>query len=532
MKAHLLYEKRDVDLQRELPWQAEALEQDLGLGTILNVMAAADPFLREVAGRTLLNGLTDSEEILYRQDVLSDFIQKPEVAHELYALAIEALKSRKEARFFLYRDSPDTQLSKSLRMLELLLDVIRRLRAFADREEGTFRSLGLRTLVGTIEGELNDEYLTAVENNLRELRFKRGPLISARLGRGNCGTGYALRKPFSRGLLDRITPGGPRGYSFSVPARDENGLRALGELRNRGLVRAADAIGQAVDHILSFFTMLRAEAGFYVACLNLHEELRQRDEPVCFPIPRPTEEGAFTARDLYDAALTFHLSSRVVGNDVDADGLKLVMITGANQGGKSTFLRSVGIAQLMLQAGMFVPATELAASVSRGLFTHFSREEDASMTRGKLAEELSRMSMIAEAVESGSVVLCNESFSSTNEREGSEIARQLIHAFGESGVRAFYVTHLYDLAQGFYDDERVDFLFLRAERHDDGSRPFKLRKAAPLPTSYGADSYRRIFGKELASEHRGSESEALARPESERNPRRYRGAQELGCEHR
>lgn len=497
MKAHLLYEQRDIDLGQELPWQAEALEQDLGLDTILNVMAAGDPFLHEVAERTLLNGLTDPEEILYRQDVLSDFVQSPEAARELYALAIDALESRKEARFFLFRDSPETQLSKSLRMLELLLDIIRRLRAFADREEGTFRSLGLRNLVATIQMELDDEYLAAVEDNLRELRFKRGPLISARLGRGNRGTGYALRKPFDRGLLDRLTPGGPKRYSFSVPSRDENGLRALGDLRNRGLLRAADAIGQATDHIISFFTMLQAEAGFYVACLNLHERLGKRDEPTCFPTPRPVGEGAFTARDLYDAALTFHLDSRVVGNDVDANEMKLVMITGANQGGKSTFLRSVGIAQLMMQAGMFVPATELTASVTNGVFTHFSREEDASMTHGKLDEELNRMSTIAEAVQPGSLVLCNESFSSTNESEGSEIARQLIHAFGESGVRTFYVTHLYDLAKGFHDQQRDDVLFLRAERGEDGSRPFKLREAPPLPTSFGADSYQRIFGKEL-----------------------------------
>lgn len=499
MKAHLLHATRDVELEQELPWQAEALVQDLGLDTILDVMAAGDVYLRQVAERTLLNGLAEPEAIIYRQNVLSDCLEQPEVARELYSLAVEALESRKQARFFLFRDSPETQLSKSLRMLDLLLDVLRRLRAFADREGPEFRSTGLCTLVATIQAELDDGYLAAVEENLRELRFRRGPLISARLGRANRGTSYALRKPFARSLLERITPGGPKSYSFSVPSRDENGLRALGELRGRGLARAADAVGQATDHILAFFTMLKAEAGFYVACLNLHARLQERGEPVCLPTALPVEERAFAARGLYDAALTFHLDGRAVGNDVDANERKLVLVTGANQGGKSTFLRSVGIAQLMLQAGMFVPATELTASIGPGLFTHFSREEDASMTHGKLDEELSRMSEIAEAVERGSLVLCNESFSSTNESEGSEIARQLIYAFGESGVRAFYVTHLYDLAKGFADEGSDDVLFLRAERGEDGSRPFKLREAPPLPTSFGADSYRRIFGRELTT---------------------------------
>ncbi len=70
----------------------------------------------------------------------------------------------------------------------------------------------------------------------------------------------------------------------------------------------------------------------------------------------------------------------------------LVMITGANQGGKSTFLRSIGLAQLMMQCGMFVPAESLSSNVCDGIFINFKREEDATMKCGKLDEELSRMS--------------------------------------------------------------------------------------------------------------------------------------------
>ena len=70
-----------------------------------------------------------------------------------------------------------------------------------------------------------------------------------------------------------------------------------------------------------------------------------------------------------------------------------MVITGANQGGKSIFLRSIGVAQLMMQCGMFVPAEVFCASVCDGVSTHFKkREEDPTMTKGKLEEELSRMS--------------------------------------------------------------------------------------------------------------------------------------------
>ena len=103
----------------------------------------------------------------------------------------------------------------------------------------------------------------------------------------------------------------------------------------------------------------------------------------------------------------------------------------------------------MMQCGMFVPAASFRANVCDGLFTHFKREEDTSMRSGKLDEELSRMSAIIDNITPHSIVLLNESFASTNEREGAEIARQIVRALLERGVKVCYVTHLFDLAQGF-----------------------------------------------------------------------------------
>lgn len=172
----------------------------------------------------------------------------------------------------------------------------------------------------------------------------------------------------------------------------------------------------------------------------------------------------------------------------------MVVITGANQVGKSTFLRSVGLAQLMMQCGMFVPAERFRANVCDGVFTHYKREEDATMESGKLDEELSRMNTIVDAITPNALLLCNESFASTNEREGSEIARQVIRAMLEAGIKVLVVTHLFDLARGFYLQGAETSLFLQAERHPDGKRTFRLAEGDPFPTSYGPDFYERIFG--------------------------------------
>jgi DNA mismatch repair ATPase MutS len=121
---------------------------------------------------------------------------------------------------------------------------------------------------------------------------------------------------------------------------------------------------------------------------------------------------------MYDPCLSLSTESKVVGNDVAGDGKTLVVITGANRGGKSTLLRGMGLAQLMMQCGMFVAAESFRANVCNGVFTHFKREEDAGMKSGKLDEELGRMSAIVDRVAPGSILLLNESFASTNEREG------------------------------------------------------------------------------------------------------------------
>jgi DNA mismatch repair ATPase MutS len=186
----------------------------------------------------------------------------------------------------------------------------------------------------------------------------------------------------------------------------------------------------------------------------------------------------------------------VVGNSVNAEGKNLIVITGANQGGKSTFLRSIGLAQLMMQCGLFVGADMFQAPICPALFTHYKREEDAAMKSGKFDEELARMSDIADHLVPNSVLLFNESLAATNEREGSKIATQIVRALLEKGMTVLYVTHLYEFARGFFDERSDSIIFLRAERRADGTRSFRLAEGEPLETSYGEDLYKKVFADE------------------------------------
>ena len=495
MKAFLMHAESDFDLAAELPAQEPALTQDLELETLLRAMAAGDELIVDVAKRALLLSLRDAEAIRYRQRVLAECLEHPEVVRELYDLAGEALKAERSIWGSVLSDSPRSMLGTSVQKMGLFVDFLRRLRAMADEHGDKFSSQGCTRFFAMLREELDEPYFELIESHLKALKFNRGMLMSARLTTGNKGSGYTLRQPREQGLLGRVFD--RSGYSFTVPDRDENGWRALSALEERGVNLVANAAAQAVEHVHSFFVMLRVEIGFYVGCLNLAERLAELGQPTAFPEPVAKGELALSARGLYDVCLRLTTSEPVVGNDLDADDKSLVMITGANQGGKSTFLRSVGLAQLMNQAGMFVGADSLRVNVCEGVFSHYKREEDETMESGKLDEELARMSQIADRITADCLLLCNESFAATNEREGSEIARQVVSALLEAGVKVLFVTHMFDLASGFHRQELDTALFLRAERGSDRARPFKISEGEPLPTSYGEDSYQKIFGKPI-----------------------------------
>lgn len=496
MNARLMHPDRDFDPSRPGPGDASALTQDLALAPIVDAMAGEDRFLAEVARSALLAGpWNDRATILYRQAALQDCLRHPDVARRLYAFVVDTIEQKRKHSFGLFSRYPSAILHGAVDLLQVLAERLRTLRDTARAQAGRFQSDAFTNLFAMLEHELGDEYLARIHAHLRDLRFRDGLLLSAGLGPGNRPTGYVLRRPRPRqgSWWARLLGAGPSGYSFQLAERDEAGARALADMQGRAINAVANALAQSAEHIVAFFEALRAELAFYVAALNLHERLASLGAPVGWPRPAPPGSLVLRARGLYDVSLALQMGRPAVGNALDADGKRLVIITGPNQGGKSSFLRGIGLAHLMMHAGLFVGAEAFEAAPCTGLFTHWKREEDVTMTSGKFDEELARMSDLADRVRPGALVLFNESFAATNEREGSAIARQVVSALLEHGVRVVFVTHLFEFARGWFETRREDTLFLRAERRPDGTRTFRILEGQPLDTSHGRDLYRRIF---------------------------------------
>ncbi|GAA2737640.1 MutS-related protein [Actinocorallia aurantiaca] len=494
MRPRLMFADGDFDSRAPEPPLAGELVEDLHLETLWAGMARGDGRLFALARAATLAPLTDPAAIAYRQEALGDCLRNAPAVRALHALADEAVTA--EEKTIRVAGSPEALLNRSRRLLELFCGHLRGLGGLASRHARDFHSAGFTRLFQLIRTELDEEYLRSVEALLGGLDFEHGIIAGARLGEGNKSVDFRLHEPPGKGRASSLHRRLKKsGLSYAIPGRYEEDWRALAMFRGSVLAPVADAVTRSADHVRDFFRALRDELGFYVGCLNLAETLSRLGLPVCLPEPHPAGAGVFTARGLYEPCLALRLDAAVEGNDVDADGIGLISVTGANRGGKSTFLRSVGVAHLMMQCGMFTCAGRFAASAPEGVFTHFKREEDRSMSSGKLDEELSRMSAIVDRLRPGSLVLCNESFMSTNEREGSDVSVEVVGALTGLGVRVVSVTHLYGFARRMREERPDGCLFLTAGREAGGERTFRLQPGIPSPTAHAGDLYARIFGE-------------------------------------
>jgi DNA mismatch repair ATPase MutS len=233
---------------------------------------------------------------------------------------------------------------------------------------------------------------------------------------------------------------------------------------------------------------LRTQAGFYAGCTRLYRRLETLGVPLCFP-ELNDGSGEYRAAGLADAGLALLEGKAPVGNDVQGSGIRLWVVTGANQGGKTTFLRSVGLAQVMAQSGLFAAARSFSCPVYSGVYTHFPNGEDKEMNSGLLEVELRKLDGLIRIIRPGALLLMNESFATTTPGEAAFLSGQLTRALRESGVTTFFVTHLFGFADALRKLQPKDVRFLRAPREEGGGRSYRLEEGAPGETSYALDLF-------------------------------------------
>ncbi|MCC3372495.1 hypothetical protein [Cohnella sp. REN36] len=493
MKPYLLYECREfVPLQ---PAADLAFMEDLQVEPLLEAMSRGDRFVLETARKLVPRLEIEPSDILYRQQMAADCIRHPALIEEIYEIA-----SRVELQSADYRTQMKPSFSRNVSVVEKLktavaltewiIQTLRTLRTMGKTRLGSDQTEGLNCLFRRLDEAYPDSFLSDAENHCRLLRQavqERRLRIGASLGDGMKGTNYTLRQVRAASKFSLLRRPGKSGSLRMA--------HSLAEIEDSALANVLRIVKRFADDTLRFFDQLRFESSFYVGCVRLHETLAERGCEVAFPIPLPAHERCLSFSGLYDPGLALSQIGRLpVSNDWNGKGALLLMISGTNQGGKTTFLRSIGVAQLMMQCGLFVPASSFCANVCDCMFTHFTREEDESMRSGKLDEELARLDGIVSHLTVRSLLLLNEPFASTTERDGSAIGKDLLSVCYALQLKVCIVTHFYELADWAYSQQLDRADFLSPERGEEGYRSFKLQRRKPSPTSYGEDLYKRTLG--------------------------------------
>jgi DNA mismatch repair protein MutS len=191
------------------------------------------------------------------------------------------------------------------------------------------------------------------------------------------------------------------------------------------------------------------EVQFYLAYLEYIERFRSAGLRFCYPEVSDTF-GQIHAHDAFDLALAnkrIPEGTAVVSNDLSLeDPERIIVVTGPNQGGKTTFARMFGQLHHLASLGLLVPGTDAQLFLPDRVFTHFEKEEDLANLRGKLEDELVRIHDILERATNKSVLIMNESFTSTTLSDSLLIGTQVLKQIMELGLVCVCVTFVDELA--------------------------------------------------------------------------------------
>ncbi len=191
------------------------------------------------------------------------------------------------------------------------------------------------------------------------------------------------------------------------------------------------------------------EIPFYLSYRAFQLEMEQKGFLFCTPSADPGKE--MEADGLYDLALALASvrdGRKVVSNQVRYhEGERFFVLTGPNQGGKTTFARSLGQLVFFTKMGLDVPAESANVHPFRNILTHFSVEESVETGRGKLKEELERLAPMMEAHEANAFVVINELFTTASTNDAEIMGKKVLSHFIGQNCRGIYVTHIRELAQ-------------------------------------------------------------------------------------
>ncbi|MBE6588422.1 MAG: hypothetical protein E7647_08450 [Ruminococcaceae bacterium] len=243
-----------------------------------------------------------------------------------------------------------------------------------------------------------------------------------------------------------------------------------------------------------FLLKMVPEIEFLTEGEKLVSRLRERGVTLCTPEILEDGSNRFSAKRLCNPVIALKTEGELVPNDIAFDESAMIfVITGPNRGGKSVLTCALGHAFAMAQMGLPVCAEECTLSVTDRILTHFPAGSEDTVEKGRLGEECARLDAMFDVVTDKSLVLLDESLSSTGSYEGAYIAAEVLRGFSMAGCRGIFSTHLHDLAASVESINkecvaqggvRIDNMVAEVI---DGERSFRIVRKTPDGKSYAQD---------------------------------------------
>ena len=460
----------------------------------------------------------DPAVLAYRQATFAELAAHPELVSVLYEV-LPILSDIEELRRLDSADVGGESYLYSITEIELYISCIEALRRGLLPMREALESPAFRSLADTIYELCESEYYRDLNEDLARLSSRIhevksitvGVNLDAELRPKDAGVISINAETFKSGkALDKILRMSFKNDAFTCIAdivpfdkgQSENRKEAMQTAFHsaidrvfRSSVRAWRAIvGEYVLDNTDFLLRILPEIEFVTRACELSRRLTEAGYPLTAPVLHEKAEKVFRARALYNPDVALRIEERVVENDLVFDEkARIYVLTGPNRGGKSVITCALGLAVAMAMLGLSVAAEEAEISPADAIFTHFPTGADDTIDKGRLGEECARLKEILDGVTDESLILLDESLSSTGAYEASFIAAELLSGFSLIGCRGIFSTHLHELAaevpaiNARVTPEGGAPLDNLVAGMEEGRRSFLIKRQAPDGKSYATD---------------------------------------------
>jgi DNA mismatch repair protein MutS len=428
--------------------------------------------------------LASLEAIAYRQDVMDELGDRELLnSVNLFSSGMRAMRARlQEATKSTYR------LATERLFLEAVVTYCRTVHQFADALAGcVLGSKGFAELRDYFSAYANSEQFRGLsedaESVLRGLSAIRYSLlvkdgaVTVRRYEGEEDYSIAVEATFEKFRREQAG-------SLQVEARNWDGMNHIeGMIQERLALlfpdefRALDRFyATRTEYLDSVIFRFDREVQFYVTYLAYLEPLRKSGLEFCRPVVLTTSKEV-CGKDAFDLALARKLIDErgaVVCNDFYLrESERIFIVSGPNQGGKTTFARMFGQMHYLASLGCPVAGSKAKLFLFDRLFTHFEREEQVASLRGKLQDDLVRIHTILKSATPSSLIILNEIFSSTTLKDAVYLGRKIMTRMSDLDLLGVCVTFLDELAS--LNEKTVSVVSL-VDRENPAVRTFKLER--------------------------------------------------------